>query len=68
MIHFAQIDIGRVFEDEAAHVFLADEINIPVLLLSSCGAAKLGFQVAALDPPRYYVGINPQCCARPLAK
>jgi hypothetical protein len=37
-------------------------------LLSACGAAKLGFQVAALDPPRYYVGINPQCCARPLAK
>jgi len=41
-----------VFEDdETLHVFLVDEINIPVLLLRSRGAAQLGFEVAALDPP-----------------
>src|SRR5208283_5032072 len=40
--------------------FLVDEIDIAVLLFSSCGTAKFGFQMAAFDPPRYCVGINSQ--------
>src|ERR1035438_6531863 len=60
LIHFAQINFSGVFEDETPHVFLVDEINIPVLLLRSRGAAQLGFEVAALDPPCHRVGINSQ--------
>ena len=61
MIHSSQINVGGVFEDdETLHVFLVDEINIPVLLLRSRGAAQLGFEVAALDPPGHRVRVNSQ--------
>lgn len=32
VVDFAQVDVGRVFEDEAADVFLAYEIDVTVLL------------------------------------
>ena len=60
MIHFAQVNVCRVFEDETAHVFLVDEVNVAVLLFSSRGAATLGFQVASLDPPGHRVLVNSQ--------
>jgi len=61
LVHFAQVNIGGVFEDEPPHVLLVDEIDIAVLLLSSRRTAKLGFQVAAPDPSRHGMGINSQC-------
>src|SRR5664280_613608 len=60
LVYSSQINVGGVFEDETAHVFLVDEINVPVLLFSSCGTATFGFQMAAFDPPRHCVGINSQ--------
>src|SRR5664279_3133356 len=50
LIHFGQINFSGVFEDETAHVFLVDEINIAVLLFSWCGAAMLSFEVGAVCP------------------
>src|ERR1022692_4557457 len=49
LIHFSQVNVGGVFEDETPHAFLMDEIDIALLLFSSCGAAKFGFQMAAFE-------------------
>src|SRR5664280_3492993 len=60
LVNSPQINVGGVFEDETPHVFLVDEIDIAVLLFSSCGAATLGFQVAAFYPPSHRVRVNSQ--------
>src|SRR5664279_1427362 len=60
LVYSPQINVGGVFEDETPHVFLVDEIDIAVLLFSSCGAATLGFQVAAFYPPSHRVRVNSQ--------
>ena len=44
-----QINVDGVFEDETANILLVDEIDVAVLLLASCRASELGFQMSALD-------------------
>ena len=68
MIHSSQINVGGVFEDETAHVILVDEIDIAVLLFSSCGTAKFGFQMALLIHRVTAWESIPKACARPLAE
>src|ERR1035438_6532657 len=65
LVYSPQINVGGVFDDETPQVFLVDEISIPVLLFSSCGTTKFGFEVAAFDPPRHCVGINSQSLCEP---
>ncbi|HYL12278.1 MAG TPA: hypothetical protein VEV41_04555 [Terriglobales bacterium] len=41
MIYLAEVNFGGVFEDEAADIFLAYEIDVAVLLLPTRRAANL---------------------------
>ena len=60
MIYLAEVNFGRVFEDEPADIFLAYQIDVAVLLFPTRRAAELCFEVAALDPARHRVGVNSQ--------
>src|ERR1035438_6204366 len=48
LVHLAQVNFGRVFEDEAADILLLDQVAVAVLLLASSRAAEFGLQMAAL--------------------
>src|SRR5271166_3136716 len=60
LVHSAQVNVGRVFEDEAADILLVDQVAVAVLLWASCCAAEFGFQMSALDPASYCMRIDPQ--------
>ena len=60
MVHLAQVNVGRVFEDEAADILLLDQVAVAVLLWASRRASEFGLQMAALDPAGYCMGIDPQ--------
>src|SRR5664279_1898334 len=60
LIHFAQVNVGGVFEDKAADILLLDQVAVAVLLWASCCATEFGLQMAALDPARYCVRVDPQ--------
>jgi hypothetical protein len=67
LVDFAQVNVGRVFEDEAADVFLAYEIDVTVLLFPACRTAEMCFEVAALDPRVTAWESMPSACAKPCA-
>src|SRR5664279_4442032 len=60
LVHFAQVNVGRVLEDKAADILLLDQIAVAVLLWASCRASEFGLQMAALDPASYCMGVDPQ--------
>src|SRR3974377_1604067 len=60
LVHFAQVDVGGGIEDEAANGFLLDEVAVAVLLGAACCTSEFGFQMAALDPARHGVRVDPQ--------
>src|SRR5664279_500632 len=60
LIHFAQINFGWVLEDEAADILLVDQVAVAVLLRASCCASEFSLQMAALDPARHGVRVDPQ--------
>src|SRR5664279_1082128 len=60
LVHFAQVNVGRVLEDEAADILLLDQVAVAVLLWASCRASEFGLQMAALDPARHGVRVDPQ--------
>src|SRR5664279_5268790 len=60
LIHFTQINFGGVLEDEAADILLLDQVAVAVLLRASCRASEFGLQMAALDPARHGVRVDPQ--------
>ena len=49
-----------MFEDEAADILLLDQVAVAVLLWAARCAAEFGFQMAALDPASYCMGVDPQ--------
>src|SRR5664279_5356307 len=60
LVHFAQVNVGRVLENEAADILLLDQVAVAVLLWTSCCASEFGLQMAALDPASYCMGVDPQ--------
>src|SRR5208337_5647302 len=60
LIHFSQVNVGRVFEDEAADILLLDQVAVAVLLWASRCASEFGLQMAALDPAGHGVRVDPQ--------
>src|SRR5664280_3002564 len=61
LVHLAQVNVGRVLEDEAADILLMDQVAVAVLLRASCRASEFGLQMAAPDPARHGVRVDPQC-------
>jgi len=60
LVDFPQINVCRVLEDEAADIFLLDQVAVTVLLRRASCASKFGFQMPTLDPARHRMRIDPQ--------